>query len=60
MEADSDKELCIEAEETMATAHLCVAPLHVAQCHLGIDGMTARHTEDLEVCVIVPFIHLRW
>lgn len=39
--------------------HLCVTSLHMSQCHFWIDGMTTRHTENLQVCVLaVTFIHL--
>ena len=39
--------------------HLCVTSLHMSQCHFWIDGMTARHAEDLQVCVLaVVFITL--
>lgn len=38
---------------------LSVASLHVSQCHLWVDGMTAGHTEYLEVCVVaVPLSYL--
>lgn len=33
-------------------SHLSIAPLHVSQRHLGVDGVAAGHTEDLQVCVV--------
>lgn len=41
------------------SANLSVAPLHVSERHLRVDGMTAGDAEDLKVCVVtVPFRHL--
>ena len=40
--------------------HLCVTSLHMSQCHFWIDGMTTRHAENLQICVLaVTFIHLQ-
>lgn len=40
--------------------HLCVTSLHMSQCHFWVDGMTTRHTENLQICVLaVTFIHLQ-
>lgn len=44
----------------MHLLHLCVTSLHVPQCDFGIDRMTTRYTEDLQVGVIaVTFVHLQ-
>lgn len=44
----------------MLLAHLSVASLHVPQRHLWVDGVAARHAENLQVRVVaVAFVHLR-
>lgn len=42
-----------------AIDHLGVTSLHVSKCHFWVDGMAARHAENLQVGVFIPFIHLQ-
>lgn len=54
--------LCARAFASLRVllAHLCVASLHVPQRHLWVDGVAARHAENLQVRVVaVAFVHLR-
>lgn len=40
--------------------HLGITSLHMPERHLGVDGVTAGHTEDLKVCVLtIGFVHLQ-
>lgn len=41
------------------TTHLGIAPFHVTQRHLGVNWVTAGHTEDLQISVVIALVDLQ-
>lgn len=53
--SDSNRILAVKRRD-----HLGIASLHVSQRHFRINGMTAGHAENLEICVVaLTFVHLQ-